>query len=317
LVLLLALVGVAVFAVPGAALATTGHAFVGQFGGNGGDLGQFRERFGNGPAAVGVDASSGDVFAIDGSYVSGGAPRVQRFDAAGVVQDSFAIEPPFAPATENDIAVDPGSGAVYVSTLRNEGEPVVLKYNAAGDPPQVLDVSGSGTSINFGAQVAVDPVDGTVYVTATVTDPDSPSVNAQVIDSFDPVTGSFVAWFDGASGSPDGGFQCPSDLAVDGSQQIYVLDASCKGRVDRYSAAGAFGVTVDDGSRNGQSVSPLLAVAADPASSDVYVAETGVLGIQVTHFTAGGTSLVYTFDASNVGGVRAMAVSGAGYGLYV
>jgi hypothetical protein len=305
----LALVGGAVFAVPGAAWGTTGHAFVGQFGGNGGGPGLFQERFGNGPAAVAVNASTGDVLTIDGSYV--GVARVQRFDAAGVVQDSFPIEPPFAPAQANDIAVDPGSGAVYVSTLRNEGEPVVLKYNAAGDPPQVLDVAGSGTSINFGAQVAVDPVDGTVYVTATVTDPDSPSVGAQVIDSFDPVTGSFVASFDGASGSPDGGFQCPSDLAVDGSQQIYVLDA-CKGRVDRYSGAGVFGATVDDGSRNGQPVSPLLAVAADPSSSDVYVAETGVLGMQITHFAAGGTSLVYTFDASNVGGVRAMAVSGAG-----
>jgi hypothetical protein len=311
----------------GPAWGTTGHAFVGQFGGYGGESGRFAERSSWGPAALAVNAATGDVLAIDGSYA--GVPRVQRFDAAGVVQDSFLIEAPFAPADANDMAVDPGSGAVYVSTQRDQdpGQTVVVKYTvagvAAGDPPLVLDVAASGTSINSGAQVAVDPVDGMVYVTATVTDPNSPSVGAQVIDSFDPVTGVFVASFDGSSGSPDGGFgsdpSCLSDLAVDGLHQLYVLDG-CKagglgasGRVDRYSAAGAFGVTVDDGSRNGQPVTPLLGVAADPSNSDVYVAETGLVGMQVTHFTAGGTTPVYTFDTSNVVGVlRAMAVSSAG-----
>jgi hypothetical protein len=307
----------------GPAWGTTGHAFVGQFGGNGGEPGRFLERFGWGPAALAVNAASGDVLAIDGMYV--GVPRVQRFDAAGVVQDSFLIEVPYAPAPESDIAVDPGSGAVYVSTQRDQdpGQPVVVKYTVAGvaahAQPLELDVAASGTSINSPAQVAVDPVDGMVYVTATVTDPNSPSVGAQVIDSFDPATGAFVTSFDGSSGSPDGGFGCLSDLAVDGSHQVYVLDG-CKtgglgapGRVDRYSAAGVFGVTVDDGSRNGQPVTPLLGIAADPSNSDVYVAETGLAGMQVTHFTAGGTTPVYTFDTSTVVGVlRAMAVSSAG-----
>jgi hypothetical protein len=85
-----------------------------------------------------------------------------------------------------------------------------------------------------------------------------------------------------------------------------VLDA-CKGRVDQYSATGVFGATVDDGSRGAPS-----GVAADPVSDEVYVSEAGPVGVQITHFGAGGAGVVYTFDASKVGGVRGLAASGAG-----
>jgi hypothetical protein len=44
----------------------------------------------------------------------------------------------------------------------------------------------------------------------------------------------------------------------------------------------------------------------------VYVSEAGPVGVQVTHFSAGGGGVVYSFAASEVGGVRGMAVSGAG-----
>ncbi len=54
------------------------------------------------------------------------------------------------------------------------------------------------------------------------------------------------------------------------------------------------------------------AVAADAATDEVYVSEAGPIGLQITHFNAGGAAAVYTFDASSAGGARGLAVSGAG-----
>lgn len=296
----------------GSALATTGHDFAGQFGGSGSGDGQFAEPSGNGPVGIAVPAT-GDVFALDSSG------RVQQFDAAGLFQSGFAIDAQYrnSPAL---IAVDP-AGAVYVGTHRTaDGSPVAVKYSASGDLAYELDASSSGTSISvngsgFGGHAAfgVDPVGGTLYAVASDL---TGSTGPQVIDSFDPATGAFIAAFDGSNGS-DGAFACANGIAVDGSHRLYVLD-TCKGainpvtgtpngRVDRYSAAGVWEATVDDGSRG-----VLSAVAVDPVSDEVYVSEAGTIGTQVSHFTAGGVSLVYTFDALNVGGVRAMSVSGTG-----
>jgi hypothetical protein len=297
----------------GSAWATTGHTFASQFGGLGDGDGQFGDVNAiGGPVGIAVMPSTGEVFTVDAGRgpFGDGPPRVQRFSAAGGFQSAFAIDSTYN--TVGPIAVDPaGSGAVYVSTNR-EPSPLaaVVKYSAAGVLAYELDASTSGTTLNnplFGAApLAVDPVDGTVYVTAT-----NDSTGGPVIDRFNGSTGAFIDFIDG-SGSPEGGFACPpTSLAVDGSQRVYVLDP-CKGtnsagRVDQFSAAGVFGGTVDDGSRGIPS-----AVAADPASDEVYVSEAGPVGIQITHFSAGGAGVVYTFDASNVGGVRGLAVSGAG-----
>ena len=303
--MLVALVGGFAFVAPGSAWATTGHTFVGEFGGLGPGDGQFGSPLDNGPVGIGVMASTGEVFTVEnGQTISSAAPRVQRFSADGVFQSKFAIDPLYP--SIGTLAVDPaGSGAVYVSVGRSDGAEIgrVLKFSASGVLAYELDVSGSGVSINsfLSARLAVDPVDGTVYVTATNT-----NTGAQVIASFDATTGAYLSSFDGSDGLLDGGFSCPSGLAVDGSHRVYVLDP-CKGRVDRYSAAGVWEETVDDGSRGVPS-----AVAADPVSDEVYVSEDGPIGVQVTHFTAGGAAPVYTFDASTVNGVRAMAVSGTG-----
>jgi hypothetical protein len=210
---------------------------------------------------------------------------------------AFGIDPSAyqVPAT---VAVDSaGAGGVYVSALDTFSfSALVVKYSAAGAFSHVLDASGSTTTVNYGP-IAVDPGDGTVYVTATDTTTFTP-----VIDSFDQATGAFVASFDGSNGSPDGGFICPAGLAVDATHRVYVLDP-CKGRVDRYSSVGVYGATVDGGSRGSPS-----AVATDPVSGEVYVAESGPRGLQVTNFTAGGASPVQTFAATGVGSLSTMAV---------
>jgi hypothetical protein len=298
----------------GSAWATTGHTFVGQFGGLGTGDGQFGEPLHNGPVGITVMPSTGEVFTTDAAQVGGAMPRVQRFSAEGVFQSSFAIEAPY-----NDypgpVAVDSaGSGAVYVSTRRprSDEDPfpiaVVVKYSVGGAFAYELDAATSGTTINAAingpAPMAVDPVDGTVYVSATRDD------GQAVIDRFDGTTGAFVDALDGSNGSPGGGFCSPTSVAIDGLHRVYVVDA-CRNRVDRFGGDGSFEETLGLPLRDGSPEVP-SAVAVDPASDEVYVAHSGPTGMQVTHFSSGADAAIYTFDAPDVGGVRGMAVSGAG-----
>jgi hypothetical protein len=297
LVRLVGVVGVLSLVVCGVCVGDEGHGFVGQFGGAGPGLGQFNEPSQGGPAGLGV-ASSGDVFALDGS--SGPGPRVQRFDGGGVVQDSFVTDQSFS---ASGVGVDGGGGSVYVLAF-DSASVLVAKYSGSGAPLGGLDVAGSGgLALNFfgcAAGVAVDPGDGTVYVAAT------DALGAQVIAHFSGADGSFMGVINGA-GSPEGALSCPSGLAVDSSHQVYVLDGA---HVDRYSSTGVFGARIEDPLTSDRGAP--LAVAADPVSGEVYVAESGPVGVQVTQFSAGGGSVIYTFGASNVGGVRAMAVAGDG-----
>jgi hypothetical protein len=220
------------------------------------------------------------------------------------------------------VAVDPG-GAVYVSANRStsaqDDSPfaTVVKLGADGSFAYELDASVSGTTFSnplFGAApIAVDPTNGSVFVAAT-----DDVTQLPVIDRFDQ-SGVFLGSFDGLLGAPDGlGFGCVSGLTVSPSHEVYVFDG-CKGspdpntgvprgRVDQYDATtGMWQVPVDDGS-----LGAISAVAVDPVSGEVYVAKAGVVGSQVAHYTAGGGSLVYTFEAPDVAGIRAMAVGGDG-----
>jgi hypothetical protein len=299
LVVVVALVSGLLLMFCGSAWGTTGHGLADSFGGVGIGDGQFNPTV----AGVGVGAS-GDVFVSDQHVSAEGAsfPRVQRFDGLGGFVAAIDVDGSEFQSL-GAVAVDSaGAGGVYVSAVNAlTGVPVVAKYSAAGAFAHVLDTAGSTTSINYSGPVAVDPSNGTVYATAVDTaDPNSPPV--QVIDSFDPTTGAFIASFDGANGSLDGGFACtPTGLAVDGAHRVYVLDP-CKGtgRVDEYSSAGVYGATVDGDSPMG--------VATDPVSGEVYVTESSPAGLRVTHFTAGGVSPVQTFGASSVVSLSGMAV---------
>jgi len=142
-----------------------------------------------------------------------------------------------------------------------------------------------------------------VYVSATRTTAELPEPENGVA-RFDGDSGAFLGFMDGDGSSTPGGFSCPpTSLAVDGLQRVYVF-APCNGRVDRY-VGGVFDASLDP------SLPGVSEVAVDPVSNEAYVAHTGPLGMQVTHFSADGAPL-YTFDASEAAGVRRMAVSGTG-----
>jgi hypothetical protein len=289
------------------AWATTGHSYAGQFGAAGQGLGEFAA---GGPGGIAVRQSTGDVFVSDPGHVLGDgspAPRIERFDAGGAFQASFAIDAG-AFSSPGALAVDPaGAGAVYVSVISNSTfGGAVAKYSAAGVFQDVLDVGMSGTALSGGTSVAVDPVNGTVYAAASDT-----TTSAPVIDSFDPSTGAFAARFDGSNGSPDGGFACLGPLAADANHRLYVFD-TCKGRVDRYSAAGAFEATVDAGSQGSPS-----AVTVAPGSGEVFVAKSGPSGPQIAHFSASGASRIFTFGPPQIGGVAGLAANDTTGAVYV
>ena len=278
------------------ASATTGHSFAGAFGGPGSGNGLFNE----GPAGIGVFGASGELFVANTLPGAGG--RVQRFDASGGFVSSFGVEGPDAYQGVNPLAVDPsGSGAVYVfARVGGRAEDDVLKFSTDGTLEYLLDQAGSGTTFNVdgGDALAVDPVDGTVYVSA------KDGTEAPVVDRFNGSTGAFIDSINGST-SPEGGFLCnPTSLAVDASHDVYILDP-CKGpygtgQVDEFAADGTFGGVVDDGSRGAP-----RAVAVDPVSDEAYVAQEpaeqpgqvfGLLTPHVTQYAAGGGGAVSTFD---------------------
>ena len=286
-------------------LAAPAHSYAGQFGSAGSSGGQFTP---GGPNALAVEQTSGDVLALDPVRVIAGvyAPRVERFDAAGEFQASIVTDASLM-IVPTALAVDPaGSGSVYVGGLeavaQTTGE--VLKYSAAGVLEYALDPSGSGTTLGYPSVLAVDPVNGTLFVNAV-----SEATAAPVIDEFDN-TGTFVSSFDGSTGSPDGAFGAVSALAVDSSHRVYVTDGA-KARVDRYNAEGEWQTTVDDGSRGGPG-----AITTDPTSGELDVLEAGPLGQQVTRFSAGGAAPIESFGAGHITAAGGLAVDHASGTVY-
>jgi hypothetical protein len=188
---------------------------------------------------------------------------------------------------------------VYAST----GAGTVLKYSLTGTLAYALNPGTSGTSINPGAPVAVDPSTGTVYVAATDT-----NNGGQVIAGFDGSTGAFVSSFAGLD-STYGGLYCPTGLAAD-SGGVYVSDA-CTGLLDRYTAAGVFDRTVDDSSHGAA-----LSATVDPVSGEVFVGEAGGAGVVVAQFTAGGVSRGQSFGPSIIGNLAGIAINATSGTVY-
>jgi hypothetical protein len=247
---------------------------------------------------LGTDPGTGEAFA-----------RVQRFDGSGGFVSAFAVAPPSYPvAAQGAVAVDQVSGAVYLLEVESNGGARdrfrVLRYSADGVFEYELDPGAAGVSFLFFGGLAVDPVDGSVLVAAT------DAGGAQVVARLSGSSGALVGSFDGSLGSPDGsGFACLSGLAVDVVQRVLVAEA-CERRVDRYSGGGVYEQGLVLPQRDGGPETP-SAVATDPSNGEVYVAHSGLLGPQVTHYAVDLVP-VYTFDASVVDGVIAMAVSATG-----
>jgi hypothetical protein len=291
------------------ALATDGHSFSGFFGtAGGGAPGGFTYP---GPGGVAVRQSTGDVYVADpfnlDSVSSAAAPRVERFDAAGVFQSEFAIDAgTYSAPGAVAVGSSGGGDVVYVGAVMTAGATgAVLRYSTAGIASTPLSSAGSGSTFANPVAVAVDPVDGTVYVSAV----DATS-SLPVIDKFSSA-GVFQAKFDGSNGAPgDAALTAVSGLAVDGAHRLYVSDGH---KVYRYSATGAYQLTVEDAGARGL---PVQGFAVDTASNEVYVNEpdsqyTG----QIRVFDAGGVQSQPAFATPTYSTVAALAVAaGTVYG---
>jgi hypothetical protein len=284
------------------ALATDGHSFSGFFGtAGGGAPGGFTYP---GPGGVAVRQSNGDVYVADpfnlDPNTSAAAPRVERFDAAGVFQSEFAIDAGTYSAP-GAVAVGPSGGGdvVYVGAVQTAGASgAVLRYSTAGVAGTPLSSAGSGSAFANPVAVAADPVDGTVYVSAV----DSTS-SLPVIDKFSSA-GVFQAKFDGSSGAPGGAaLTAVSGLAVDGAHRLLVSDGH---KVYRYSAAGAYQLTVEDAGARGL---PVQGFAVDTASNEVYVNEPdSIYTGQIRVFDTAGIQSQPPFATPTYSAVAALAV---------
>jgi hypothetical protein len=314
--------------VSSSALATTGHSFSDYFGTAGANVpGGFNPP---GPGGLVVRQSNGDVYVADPFNVDSGtsaaAPRVERFDAAGVFQSEFAIDAGTYSAP-GALAIGPsgGSDVVYVGAVQTAGAVgAVLRYSTAGVAGTPLSSAGSGSTFANPVAVGADPVDGTVYVSAV-----DATTSLPVIDKFSSA-GVFQAKFDGSNGAPGGvALAGVESVAVDGAHRLLVSDGH---KVYRYSATGAYQLTIDDPSADGF---PVRGIAADATSNEVYVNEPDdpsysgrirvfdASGVQsqpafgtprfstvIALAVAGSTGTVYGTDANNVAGLRFAAFTG-------
>jgi DNA-binding beta-propeller fold protein YncE len=171
------------------------------------------------------------------------------------------------------IAVDPGSGDVYVldnsGGFGNEGARV-QKFDAAGN-----FLLSWVASYFEGNQVAADPATGDLYVTD--------SSNNQVLE-FDP-SGNQIAAF-ASQGTGTGQFNEPHTITVDPSDgDLYVADDTVACRVQKFDSSFTFlfqfgGCGSGDGQFGGGGVGSFeifgpAGMAVDPATGDVYAVDWG------------------------------------------
>ncbi len=255
------------------ALAGTGHGPVtGEFGG------QFSF-----PTGIAVNPSSGDVYVMD--LVN---RRVEWFNSAGTYEGQFngsgtfevkgkvetGTAAPLGQFTvgEDDVAVDPKSGNVWVS---DDHHGVVDKFNSEGEYA-VVQLTGTpeGAKITGEApfseprRVAVDPKSGNVYV----------ANSNGVVDKFTSA-GAYVLQFTASTAY---------GLAVDSEGNVYVGES---GGVQEFSSTGVSKSTF--GSGHGLA----FAVAVDPSSGDVYVDYGNVIGVFQFQAVPLKWALIYQFGS--------------------
>ena len=267
--------------VAGAAGATPGHRYVGQFGGPGATFGAF-----SGPAGLAVEQSTGDVYVAD--QANG---RVQKFSAADefllAFDGSATPAGSFSPAA---VAVDPSSGDVYVVDQLNNA---VDRFSSTGAYVSQLDATATPAGAFSGPSgVAVDPSNGDVYVA------DSGDV---VVDAFSSA-GAYLTQFG------EGILAFPTSVAVDGASNVYVGDAGFASLYE-YPALGAGEPTVID-------ANAVQTVGVDPEDNHAFVGESGPNGYQVADFGPTGSRL-YTFGAGRVGASAGIAVNASTGEVYV
>lgn len=272
------------------------------------------------PHGVATD-SAGNVYVSDRT-----TNEVQVFDSSGTPVREWGVAGTGAGEfdTPDSIAVAPSDAAVYVADFDNSR---IEKFSTTGTFQDEFGSNGTAEGQFSGPEaVAVDSA-GNVYVAELFNN------RVQKFDS----SGNFIRMWgwgvddgsaalqvctssceSGIGGGGDGQLSTPVGLAIDSSDNVYVLEEDNQ-RVTEFDSSGAFirswGWGVDDGtsalqtctsscqagisgSGNGQFSNPETGIAVDP-SGNVYVADQG--NERVQEFDASGAGVSFTRAWGSVG----------------
>jgi DNA-binding beta-propeller fold protein YncE len=224
------------------------------------------------PTSVAVERASGRTFVTDPAR-----------GVVDVVSGSGSFETQFDTGTEaGGVAIDEATGDVYVAAPMEDAV-LVFKRNGEGEYEQISQWTGAGTPDGAFGEVADVAVDNS----SSGSDPHAGDV--YVVDAGDSAVDVFEPKPAGPEEAQEGGYvemlaggalEAPNGAAVDtATGQVLVAD-SVKGFVAVYSGAGRFERKLTGaGSPDGKFFGPgeeegnVAAVAVDPASGHVYVAE--------------------------------------------
>lgn len=285
---------------------TSDGTFVMKFGSAGTGPGQFQ-----GPAGLAVD-STGSIYVADtGNW------RVQKFNSNGVYQ--LHVGGSYGTANNQfrqprSVAVDSGSNfyvtdysgtfariqkfnssGTYLQTIGSYGtaagsfqEPGHVFVDSSGniyatdwDYSYVTKFNSSGTyQMRYGGNGSAASNLNTPYATYENPSGDLVTIDGtRVFKNFNKTTGAYISSFGGDSGTGNGQFSSPNDLAINSSNTIYVVDKD-NHRVQYFNSSGVYqGQFGSSGSGNGQFSNPTR-VALD-SSGNVYVNDTGNSRVQI------------------------------------
>ena len=226
--------------------------FLGAWGSRGTRPGQFLYAY-----AVAEDAQ-GNVYVSD-NYNH----RVQKFTNSGTFLQQWE-----AWAEPRGVAVDP-SGNVYVAEFLTSQ---VEKFDSNGRLLATWPQYNKERDLNGPSGIAVSER-GEVYVVQL----GSILSMGEHVFKFSSTGRLLTKW--GTTGSGDGQFDCPSEVALDGSGNVYVVDG-CNHRVQKFDSNGRFLEKWGSvGDAEGQFLYP-RGVAVDRHLGYIYVADTGNQRIQ-------------------------------------
>lgn len=253
-------------------------AFIREAGSSGSGNGQV-----NGPGGVAI--SEGSVFLAD--YYNS---RVDQFSTAGASLGQFGSKGSGAGQLKEPYAITANlsTGTLYVSDTGNnrleEFSPAgryLTEWQTWGPSHQVSNPTGLSIATN-----------GKLYV--------SDSHGNQVSAWTPPEAGAtkltFASQF-GSSGSGNGQFSTPINVALDGEGNIWATDYG-NDRIEKFSAKGSFIAAYGkEGSGNGQFHGP-GGIDVNQSTGNVYVADT--YGARIEEFSSSG-SYVRSFGTSGSG----------------
>jgi hypothetical protein len=211
---------------------------------------------------VAVD-SSGNIY-VAGANVSG--KGVAKYNSSGTFLTSFG------PLDAPGVTVDRDGNILVTDWNANIGTvPGVQKFNSSGTPIDISATDLGSAMFSFSYGIASDS-QGNVYVSDIQGNGD-----ADVVYKFNS-SGALVATITGNGTS----FDQPQAVAVDGSDNLYVLDSN-RNRVQKFNSGGTFQLEITDGV---QAMSYPEGFTVD-STGNVYVSDSGNNKIKI--FNTAGT----------------------------